>query len=208
MINKYFCKCGTEINYKTALYGSGLCKYCGHAVHGNYSKRTKHYCLDCKKEISDKINAKRCSSCAKKGELHPSYKDGQTLIQHYCKDCGQPITCKAKRCPSCATKIQLKNPINHPNWQGGKSFESYPLGWNKTFKEQIRYRDEYKCQLCDCHEVECNRKLHVHHIDYDKKNLNINNLIALCQSCHMKTNFNREYWRAYFISIMEKIIHV
>lgn len=38
----------------------------------------------------------------------------------------------------------------------------------------------------------------VHHIDYNKLNCNPNNLITLCKSCHMKTNFNREYWLDYF----------
>ena len=67
------------------------------------------------------------------------------------------------------------------NWQGGKSFELYPLGWNKTYKEQIRYRDGYKCQSPECGipEVECRRKLDIHHIDYDKKNIKPENLISL-----------------------------
>ena len=46
-----------------------------------------------------------------------------------------------------------------------------------------------------CPQIECNRKLAVHHIDYDKLNLNPNNLISLCISCHVKTNKDREYWR-------------
>jgi len=87
---------------------------------------------------------------------------------------------------------------NHWNWKGGKSFEPYPLGWNKTYKEQIRYRDGYKCQLCGCPEVECKIKLHVHHIDYDKENINLENLITLCKSCHSKTNYNRERWKNKF----------
>jgi hypothetical protein len=32
----------------------------------------------------------------------------------------------------------------HPNWIKNK-IRYYPLGWTKTFREQIRYRDEYKC---------------------------------------------------------------
>ena len=87
---------------------------------------------------------------------------------------------------------------NHHNWQGGKSFSPYPLGWNRTFREQIRYRDGYKCQFCGCHEVDCKRKLHIHHIDYNKININLENLISLCQSCHMKTNYSREYWLNFF----------
>ena len=111
--------------------------------------------------------------------------------------------------PSVAKKISLgklgrKNPMYgktgplHPNWQGGKSFEPYALGWTKTFKEQIRYRDGYKCQICGIPETECMVKLSVHHIDYDKKNLDLINLISLCRICHTRTNFNREYWREFF----------
>ncbi len=85
-----------------------------------------------------------------------------------------------------------------PYWQGGISFEPYPLGWNKTFKEQIRYRDKYRCQICGVPEIENGRKLDVHHKDYNKENINENNLISLCKSCHMVTNFNREYWEDYF----------
>lgn len=92
------------------------------------------------------------------------------------------------------------------NWQGGISFEPYPLGWNKTFKEQIRYRDRYKCQFCGKPETECYRKLDVHHIDYDKKNLSIENLISLCSSCHMKTNGNRKYWQDYFMKKEVQIV--
>lgn len=89
---------------------------------------------------------------------------------------------------------------NHWNWQGGKSFEPYVLGWNKTFKEQIRFRDKYKCQICGVSEAECLKTLAVHHIDYNKKNLNTNNLISLCFTCHAKTNRNRNYWIEYFRS--------
>jgi len=83
---------------------------------------------------------------------------------------------------------------NAPNWQGGICRYPDPLGWTKTFKEQIRQRDNYKCQICGCPEVEMYRKLDVHHIDYDRENLIPDNLISLCLSCHIKTNFNREYW--------------
>ena len=85
---------------------------------------------------------------------------------------------------------------NHPNWQGGKSFEPYPLGWTKTFKEQIRYRDGYKCQICGVPEIECKRKLQVHHIDYCKENLKPENLVSLCNACHTTTNYNRDFWQS------------
>lgn len=77
---------------------------------------------------------------------------------------------------------------NHPCWRGGKSFEPYSINWTRTLKTAIKQRDNYTCQICNQHGNM------VHHIDYDKKNCNLNNLITLCNSCHAKTNQNRDYW--------------
>jgi len=49
-----------------------------------------------------------------------------------------------------------------------------------------------RCKICN---GIYNNHIDVHHIDYNKKNNNINNLITLCKSCHPKTNFNRKYWK-------------
>ena len=88
--------------------------------------------------------------------------------------------------------------INNPNWKGGISFEEYGAGFDDILKEQVRFRDHYKCQKCGCSQLENGRQLDCHHIDYNKKNHNINNLISLCISCHMKTNYNRDFWKDYF----------
>jgi len=93
---------------------------------------------------------------------------------------------------------ELKKGEKGSNWQGGKSFEFYPQDWTDDLKESIRKRDNYICQECGIHQDELNRKLHVHHIDYDKKNCNPINLITLCIPCHMKTNYNKGYWINYF----------
>jgi len=102
-----------------------------------------------------------------------------------------------------------KNPMKercgakHFNWKGGSSFEPYSSDFNEALKEKIRNRDNRTCQLCGIKEEELNRKLDVHHIDYDKKNCNEENLISLCKSCHMKTNFKRKYYRKAFAKIKE-----
>ena len=77
-------------------------------------------------------------------------------------------------------------------WQGGKSFELYGLDWTELLRHSIRTRDCFVCQICK------NNGWVVHHIDYDKKNNNPDNLITLCPNCHAKTNFNRDVWRDYF----------
>jgi hypothetical protein len=85
--------------------------------------------------------------------------------------------------------------------KGTENISSYPEEWRETFKEGIRQRDNYTCQKCGKLQSELtgfHKKLVVHHIDYDKSNLNPENLITLCRNCHVKTNTNREYWTNYF----------
>jgi hypothetical protein len=154
----------------------------------NYKGRESNKCLDCGKEIS--WVSKRCFKCSQQERTlkMTETRRKQGKINHK-EDCP---------CSFCRGKRGENSLENHYNWQGGKSFEPYPLGWTKTYKEQVRFRDGYKCQICGIPEVECKKKLHVHHKDYNKKNISINNLISLCHSCHIKTNYNREYWIKYF----------
>ena len=84
-----------------------------------------------------------------------------------------------------------------PKWKGGYVPQPYSSDWTDTLRGAIRQRDSYVCQLCGIHQSELegrNKRLDVHHIDYNRKNCNPSNLITLCRSCHLKTNFNREYW--------------
>ena len=93
--------------------------------------------------------------------------------------------------PSEETKRKLSEVFRgekNPNWKGGISFEPYSVDWTETLKRAIRERDNYICQLCSQYGNV------VHHIDYDKKNCNPDNLITLCRKCHTKTNNNRNYW--------------
>jgi hypothetical protein len=87
---------------------------------------------------------------------------------------------------------------NHGCWKGGISHRRYSFSFNSQIKERVRVRDNFRCKICSVPELELLRRLHVHHIDYNKKNTNINNLISLCHKCHMKTNMNRKYWILYF----------
>jgi len=87
-------------------------------------------------------------------------------------------------------------------WRGGISFEPYTLDWTETLKRSIRERDNYTCQLCS--ELQSNKAFDVHHIDYNKKNCDPNNLITLCVVCHSTTNSNRSSWKEFFTDVMIK----
>lgn len=205
--------------------GKSNCKDCNILLKNNKATRCKkcagkirrklvidNFCADCNKKIAS--DRRKCMSCTTKERFknpknHPRYKNGYTLEKHYCIKCGILLKCpKAKKCNKCANlgrkisketklKISLNQQGNkHWNWQGGKSCEPYPLGWNRKFKELIRERDSYICHICG--KKQGKRKLAIHHIDYNKNNLNLDNLISLCTNCHTKTNFNRPYWIAFF----------
>lgn len=213
-----FRKDGSKLGFQLghSLAPSGI----NHRLFGKKSINYKHgktkiknFCLDCNKQLSV-FYVKRCRSCAQRNRYkegrssinigirgcdNPNYKGGKPK----CLDCNKEINRGYKRCLKCKGKLAL-----NPNWQGGISFEPYPLGWNKTFKEQIRFRDGYKCQMCGVSESECRGKLHVHHIDYVKVNLNVNNLISLCGSCHSKTHWKRDYWVLFFKPFQERFNNV
>jgi len=84
-------------------------------------------------------------------------------------------------------------------WKGGISFEPYSIDWTETLRKAIRERDHYVCQLCQQYGNT------VHHIDYDKKNCNPDNLITLCNSCNLRVNNNRNYWKKFFQERSRKI---
>jgi len=93
---------------------------------------------------------------------------------------------------------RIKHGENHYNWQGGKSFDPYGIIFNNELKEQIRKRDGYTCQECGYTQKQLGYKLNIHHIDYNKRNNKLKNLISLCKSCNVKANFNREDWTNYY----------
>lgn len=83
---------------------------------------------------------------------------------------------------------------NSHSWRGGISFEPYPPDFTRYLKKMIRERDGCKCGLCGVPD-----SLQIHHINYDKEDSRPQNLITLCVSCHMKTNFNRGMWEEFFM---------
>jgi hypothetical protein len=107
-------------------------------------------------------------------------------------------------------KIRIATSGERSNfWKGGLKEKKYPVEWSDKLRDDIRKRDNYICLECGIHQEELkgwNKKLDVHHIDYNKDNCNENNLISLCRDCHLKTNFNREYWIKYFNNKLTKII--
>lgn len=93
---------------------------------------------------------------------------------------------------------QMRRNILWDEWEKGESVGLYPAEFNDRLRNFVRERDNYQCRVCGAFQLEYDRKLSVHHIDYDKQNSLSNNLISLCVDCHMETNYNRDYWQIIF----------
>lgn len=156
-------------------------------------------CPDCNTPIV--YFAQKCKTCCSLGSNNPFY--GKT---HKPESLANINLFKSGHVPFMKGRhhkpeAKLKNSLAHqgensPCWQGGKSFEQYTLNWNKILRRLIRERDNYICQLCG--DLQDDYAFDVHHIDYNKKNCNKNNLITLCRGCHSKTNYNRNKWEKLF----------
>jgi hypothetical protein len=152
-------------------------------------------CIECGKEFICKNKYLKPKTCSRKCNgifMSKKYKGKilpETLKKLSESHKGQKAWNKNKKCPQFSGS-------NCIFWKGGLSFEIYPKDWTKVLRISIRERDNYICQMCSKKQDE---KAHdVHHIDYNKKNCNPNNLITLCKKCHMKTNNNRDYWLRFF----------
>ncbi len=113
----------------------------------------------------------------------------------------------------CANILQQKYGFHkrerNANWRNGISKEPYPFEFDEKLKNLIRKRDGYVCQLCGKTEKteikNIHRRLTIHHIDYNKRNLNPINLITFCNACNLRVNWNRKLWQQIFQNKVEQI---
>ncbi len=111
---------------------------------------------------------------------------------------GKPLS-PEHRARISASKMGAKN----WNWRGGVSFAPYGPGFNKATKARVRERDGHRCRVCGKGHEESGYLLAVHHIDYDKHNNAMENLVTVCSRCHAKTGSgDRSGWMAYFQALI------
>ena len=217
MIKKLCLVCGTEFKTKPSITKIGSGKYCSReCVYKSQKNKIKKICLTCKKKFLThpskikKGGGKYCSAkCYNKSK--------ENRVQVTCQICREifkvrPSVIKkgnGKYCSvECCSKAYIgrhhtektrekmrevakrRRGNKNGNWIDGRSFEPYTSEFNNQLKELIRLRDGYKCQKCGCPELECNRKLDVHHIDYNKKNCLPENLITLCKKCNIPVDLS------------------
>jgi hypothetical protein len=91
-------------------------------------------------------------------------------------------------------------------WKGGVSFAPYCPKFNNEFKERVRGFFKYTCQVCGRVWKQGERRLSVHHVNYQKDSCCNENVIPLfvpvCAKCHLPTNNKRDYWESTFTELI------
>ena len=147
-----------------------------------------------------------------KGKNNSNWRGGPVVVKcAWCKKTVQifPYEHKPNRkffCNrKCKAKWQSMNGLgeNNPSWIDGRSYIPYSPEFNKRLKQSIKQRDNFTCQLCKEKIIKQTKGkfLSIHHIDYNKKNNRVDNLISLCSVCNSKVNCNREHWTNHFSKI-------
>lgn len=188
-----------------------------------------HHSIKSKKKISEhskssneKVREKMSDAHIRYYQNHESSIKGKSLSEEHIE---KIRISKRGQKPSEETKLKIRNSLlgkqrpeevkfkiadslkgeNSPNWKDGISFEPYCIKFNEDFKERVRKYWDRKCVLCNKSEQENSRKLDVHHVDYNKETCCDDSMplfVVLCKSCHSKTNFNRKYWKEFFIEMI------
>ena len=93
-------------------------------------------------------------------------------------------------------KHKQKNAVYPDNFKFYSSHE-----W-RLVRNTVYNRDKYICQECKklCSVNYGADKICCHHINYNINDCAMSNLITLCTSCHMKTNYQRDDWIEHFRS--------
>lgn len=225
------CDCGITKDYNTSDLGIVKSCGCLNHPKGEKSIHWKggkievecSYCGKKKEVPANQIKAYRKHFCYEtncmgqwmaenlKGESHPRWVERFSVDCAYCgkalsltkyeKDAYDYHFCKGT---DCYDKFRSENQTGdrNSNWQGGKSFEPYPIEFNNSLKRKIMERDNYQCQNPQC--IKTSEISNIHHIDYDKDECHPNNLITLCGSCHSQTNGNREYWKIFYSDLLSR----
>ncbi len=196
------CKCGCGERIEAQLHHNSykIPEY----IHG-HNNRGKHFSTEHKEKISKANLGKYHPPLSAKARAKIGVASKARVRKPHSEEAKAKMSAalKGRKHGPCSeeTKAKIgaaqKGPKNH-QWLGGLSNEPYPFDFDKNLKESIRERDNHTCQLCEKHQTELGRKLSVHHIDYDKENIDPDNLLSLCPKCHSKTNFNRKFWIEFF----------
>lgn len=133
--------------------------------------------------ISPEMRAKLSAAC--KGVPKPARTDEHKRnLSKSCKGVPKPKSLEHRRNLSKAFRGAA-----NANWNGGSSLKGYSGEFNEGLRQRIRERDNYICQKCGAIDSR-----DVHHVNRNKSDSRLGNLLILCHACHTKVHKGRGAW--------------
>lgn len=81
--------------------------------------------------------------------------------------------------------VQMRGEGN-PRYRDGRQMRPYAPGFTERVKLQVAKRDGFRCRRCDAPRLKGTHV--VHHIDGEKHDHSLGNLVLLCKPCHGRTH--------------------
>lgn len=200
-----------------------ICKQCGAEF---AAPKKRHYCSRAcsRKSNSTTLITRACAICGRCFDVPLRSKTRKTCSRDCdlalkkekaqnrrraeipCEVCGSffpPQRTRTKTCsPACrSVLLSWNNRTGKLDASRAARDSGYPRGW-KGLARFVRTRDQNRCRLCGQRPL--NRNCSVHHIDYNKKNSSVMNLVCLCDECHGRTNHDRGKWQGLLEDMMRK----
>lgn len=213
-----YCKKTYEISYGRRNKNKFCSKSCSDKVNlvKNHSKdsRVLQICEICSKEFKSYSERRTCSKkCFAKimekerlGENNPNWKNNEELSQSICPTCNKKFSYVRNGVHKNAKKIfcslGCRRKINTRTNTEVLRKQQYPKEY-RYIRDEILEEYSHSCFFCGTKEKpdDINTRPEVHHIDYDRKNNQKENLICLCKRCHTMAHYNRTFWENVFTGL-------
>ena len=150
------------------------CAVCNNSFYVKPSHQTlgwgKYCSVDCRTKAQIKGKFLNCSVCNKQIYRSPSKINHSKSKQFFCSK-------------SCQIKWRNSSSIGskHPNWINGIN----------TYRNILLRTG--KVRSCICCKLEDTRLLSVHHVDHDRSNNDISNLVWICFNCHYLVHHDKNF---------------
>jgi hypothetical protein len=160
------------------------CEYCGTSFEAALSEHKRGYARYCSRSCGTKGSAQKrypnkkpnlvCAECNKKFYRQNSKQVNSKSGLFFC----------SRKCKDAAQRIGGMSQIQPPHYGTGTGAHSYRA---KAFRKML-----HRCAFC--HSEIYVEVYPVHHIDFNRKNNHISNLLIVCPCCHTVIHFHKKGW--------------
>lgn len=197
-------QCGIKVARPPAHAARAKHTFCSHTCHGKWMLTHEHH-------ARRPDNERECQHCGKRYRVWGKRRRADSVA---CSTaCRVKLIPKAKprptrRCPVCKKRFRLRPMgkkkyvqccsracanVRHgrrmtgkgnPRFVHGQTIEEYSSAFRRKIRLAVRTREGRKCFLCGT--PEAGKGLDIHHVDFDKRNDTLENLVGLCNRCHSR----------------------